>query len=210
MIAVILQSETLNLESYMSNSFDNIKQIIQQRRTIKPNLFNSKQIPDEKINDLLELANWAPTHGNTQPWFFYVYANEAVKEFCHQHAELYKINTVPENFMKGNYDKLAQMGDKASHIIVACMKRGNLPKIPVWEELAAASSAVQNMLLGATALGIASYWGSGGMAQHQPMKDFLGLGEHDSVIGILYLGYSDEKPTGRRVSGISDKVIWEK
>ena len=88
------------------------------------------------------------------------------------------------------------------------MKRGNLPKIPVIEEVEAVACAVQNILLGATALGIASFWSTGGMALRQPMKDFLGLGEDNHVIGILYLGYADIQPAGSRIIPLEEKIKW--
>jgi nitroreductase len=88
------------------------------------------------------------------------------------------------------------------------MKRGSLPKIPEWEEEAATAAAVQNILLGATAMGIASYWGSGGMAQHQAMKDFLHLGMEDKVMGILYFGYADKMPGFKRNISMDEKIKW--
>jgi nitroreductase len=93
-------------------------------------------------------------------------------------------------------------------VIIAIMKRGNLPKIPAFEEMAATSCAVQNLLLGATALDMATYWGTGGMALKQPMKDHLGLGDDDQVIGILYLGYADEHPAGKRTVPLEEKISW--
>jgi nitroreductase len=190
----------------MTDSFSIISSIIKNRRTIKPFMMNGGKIPDEQINSLLELADWAPTHGLTEPWRFLVYADPGA--FCLQHAELYKSDTRPDDFNDSVYNNLKQQGDKASHVIIAMMKRGNLPKIPAFEELAAASCAVENLLLGATALNIASYWGTGGMALKDPMKDFLGLGDNDQVIGILYLGYADEHPEGRRNTPLSEKVRW--
>ena len=167
---------------------------------------NGKKIPDKQVQSLLELADWAPTHGFTEPWRFVVYANPP--EFCHQHAELYKQNTSAENFDKAVYDKFYEQGDKASHVIIAMMKRGSLSKIPVIEEVEAVACAVQNILLGATALGVASFWSTGGMALRQPMKDFLGLGEDDHVIGILYLGYADIQPAGSRSIPLEEKIKW--
>ena len=83
-----------------------------------------------------------------------------------------------------------------------------MPKIPVFEEMAAVSCAVENLLLGATALGIASYWGTGGMALKPEMKDFLGLGDNDLVIGVLYFGYAENIPEGKRLTPLSEKVRW--
>jgi len=190
----------------MSNIFDTIADVIKSRRTVKPFMMNGQKIPDEQINQLLELADWAPTHGLTEPWRFLVYKNPA--DFCHQHAEMYRNATHPDDFAEGVYANLKSQGDKASHVIIAMMKRGSLPKIPAFEEMAAVSCAVENLLLGATALGIASYWGTGGMILKPEMKDFLDLGDDDEVIGVLYFGYADNAPEGKRITPLSQKVRW--
>ena len=193
----------------MNTSFLTISEIIQKRRTTKPPQMNGKRIPDEQVKQLLELADWAPTHGYTEPWRFRVYAGDKVKDFCQTHADLYRAHTAPDKFMELKYEKLLHMGDKASHVIIACMRRGDLPKIPALEEIASTSCAIQNILLGATALGIASYWGSGGMAYQPAMKDFLQLREEDLVLGILYLGYTDiPLPEGKRTVPLEEKVEW--
>jgi nitroreductase len=188
------------------SAFTQIQHVIHTRRTIKPHLMNGKAIPADQLFDLLDLANWAPTHGLTEPWRFIVYGGGQVARFCRQHAELYRENIPAEKFSAEKYDKLRHMGDQASHIVVAVMERGKLPAIPVLEEIAAAACAVQNVLLGATALGIASYWGSGGMAYHPAMKKLLDLQEEDLVLGILYLGYTDKQLTGRRNTPIQSKI----
>jgi nitroreductase len=190
----------------MDNIFPLISYIIKQRRSVKPVAMNGKKIPNTQIQSLLELADWAPNHGFTEPWQFVIYSNPA--DFCHQHAELYKQNTSSESFVQATYDKLYYQGDKASHVIIANMKRGNLPKIPVIEEVEAVACAVQNILLGATALNIASFWSTGGMALKPAMKDFLGLGEEDQLIGVLYLGYANEYPVGERLTPLEEKVKW--
>ena len=170
---------------------------------------NGKQIPDEQVKEILELANWAPTHGRTEPWRFIVYSGERVKEFCHQHAELYKANTPVENFNQNTYDKQFHNGDLASHVVIAIMQRGTNPKIPAQEEICATAAAIENILLGATAAGVASFWSTGGMTHKLPMKEFLKLKEEDVVMGIIYLGYSDEKMEGRRDSSIEEKTTWK-
>ena len=128
---------------------------------------NGKKIPDYQVRSLLELADWAPTHGLTEPWRFVVYTNPT--DFCHQHAFLYKEHTPSENFSEASYNNLYTQGDKASHVIIAIMKRGDLPKIPVKEEVEAVACSIQNILLGATALNIASFWSTGGMATKPAM-----------------------------------------
>lgn len=192
------------------NDFSVIQHIIQARRTTKPHLMNGQQIPEEQIHNLLQLAHWAPTHGLTEPWHFVVYAGQNVKKFCQEHAGLYQQHTPAEKFMPEKYEKLLHMGDLASHVVIAIMQRGNLPNIPVLEEIAAAACAVQNILLGATAMGISSYWGSGGMAYHPAMKANLKLQAEDLVLGVIYLGYSDKPLTGRRNSSFEAKITYRK
>ena len=193
----------------MNDRFSILSDIIKSRRSIKPAKMNGKKITDEQVKEILKLANWAPTHGRTEPWRFIVYSGENVKNFCHQHAELYKANTAPEKFEQANYDKQLHNGDLASHIIIAIMQRGTLPKIPALEETAATAIAVQNILLGATASGIATFLSTSGMTHHPAMKDLFQLKHEDIVLGILYLGYSDEKIEGKRQTEIEEKVIWK-
>lgn len=169
-------------------------------------MMNGNKIPNGHVAALLELADWAPNHGNTQPWQFIVYADPA--KFCEQHAALYQQNTSTETFNPTTFNNLTHMGDKVSHIIIAIMKRGDLPKIPAFEELAAAAAAIQNLLIGATALNIASFWSTGGMTLRPEFKAYLQLQEEDHVMGLLYLGYADEYPEGKRKVPIEDKVKW--
>jgi nitroreductase len=190
----------------MTTEFNIIAENIQNRRTIKPFMMNGHKIPNGHIAAILELADWAPTHGYTEPWRFVVYENPS--DFCLAHAELYKANTAAGEFNDGVYNNLAHQGDKASHVIIAIMKRGNLPKIPAFEEMAATACAVENLLLGAAALDMASYWGTGGMALKPAMKEFLSLGDEDQVMGVLYFGYADEHPVGKRTVPLEEKIIW--
>lgn len=195
----------------MSMDISNLSEIIKKRRNIKPAAMNGKKIPDEQVQQLLELANWAPTHGYTEPWYFVVYSGDAVKRFCASHAELYKTHMPADRFVQGSYENLQKQGDLASHAILLCMKRGNKPGIPEMEEIASVACAVQNMWLGATAMGLAAYWGSGGMLLQPAMKEFLSLREEDKVLGILYLGYTDDvMPEGKRTKPMEEKVKWER
>jgi len=192
----------------MDTTFSTISTIIKTRRSTKPLAMNGNKIPNGHIAAILELADWAPTHGYTEPWRFIVYENPI--EFCRQHAELYKQNSLGDNFEPSTYNKLLNQGNAASHIIIAVMKRGNLPKIPAFEEIAATSCAIQNLLLGAAALNIASFWSTGGMALKPALKEFLQFGEDDVVMGILYLGYADEFAEGKRTIPLEEKISWVK
>jgi Nitroreductase len=138
-----------------------------------------------------------------------VYGGDKVKEFCYQHAELYKAIISSKNFEQASYEKQLHYGDMASHLLIAVMQRGSSPKIPVLEEIAATAAAVQNILLGATSAGITTFWSTSGMTHHPAMKDFLRLRQEDVILGMIYLGYSDEQSEGKRQTSIEQKVIWK-
>ena len=188
--------------------FEAIKQTITNRRSVKPAAMNGKQINDAQIQQLLQLANWAPTHGYTEPWRFIVYSNEAVKQFCYHHANMYKANTPAAMFSTAKYEKQLHNGDLASHVIAVYMQRGSNPNITVLEEICAVSAAVQNILLGAEALGIAALWSTGGQVLQPAMKEFLALGEDDMMIGLLYLGYTNDTNKAGRRATVENKTSW--
>jgi nitroreductase len=183
--------------------------IILSRRSSKPATFNGNKIEDTQIEALLNLAHWAPTHGRTEPWRFKVYANEGVTNFCEAHAALYKTSTDPEVFTTAKFESLQKLGSQTSHIIGVYMQRQVPAKIAVVEEIAATAAAMQNILLGAEALGINALWSTGGMTHHPALKSFWGLAEEDIVMGLLYLGYSDAQGVeGKRNGTASEKTSW--
>ena len=187
-----------------------LKELVANRRSVKPAIMNGQKADDAVIKELLEMADWAPTHARTEPWRFVVYSNDAVQKFCADHAQLYKDNTPPEKFAQATFDNLTHMGDKLSHIIAVHMKRGSNPNIPALEEIAAVSCATQNILLGAAAAGLSVLWSTGGMVLKPAMKEYFELGEEDLVMGLLYIGYSNDgyKP-GSRQYPLEQKVIWK-
>jgi nitroreductase len=191
------------------NTFDTLSAVIRQRRSSKPAIMNGKQIDNSLIESLLELADWAPTHGRTEPWRFIVYAGAGKQKFCKIHADIYRQHTPEEKFMQSKYDKLQQQGDTLSHIIVVATKRTVGHVIPMIEEEAAVAAAMQNILLGAAALNIAALWSTGGMTHHPALKKALGFSEEDLITGLLFLGYTDDPvPVGKRSIPLAEKVQW--
>lgn len=192
------------------NNFETVAANIRNRRSTKPAVMNGQRIDDALILQLLELADWAPTHAMTEPWRFVVYAGEHLKKYVADQAGLYKRYTPVEKFILSKYNNLLELGQTLSHIIVVYMHRGHNPNIPELEEICATAAAVENMLLGASALGIAALWSTGGMTYSQQLKDYLQLEEKDVTIGQLYLGYSDTVKDGTRAVPLANKIRWVK
>ena len=192
-------------------NIEEVNALIQQRRSLFPRDFSGEPVTKEEVSQILENAHWAPTHGKTEPWRFVVMSGEALPKFGAAHAELYKAFTSPDAFSEEKYAKLARRPGECSHMIAICMKRGDNPKIPVIEEVAAVACAVQNMYLTTFALGLAGYWSSGGMTFHPAMKKLLGLGKDDQCLGFFLLGRPKDTeyyPKGYRKAGWEEKVVW--
>lgn len=194
----------------MSNtSTAGIEEIIRLRRSVKPENMNGRKIPDDEVLELIGLADWAPTHARTEPWRFIVFSGDKTAAFARKHADLFRAHTPEASFTQMKYDNIERMGNKVSHVIIAWMKRIPNHKIPEIEEISATAASIENLLLAATSRGIVSFWSTGGMTHHPAFKDAFGIGEEDRVLGILYLGHSDEQPAeGKRSVPLSEKIEW--
>ena len=183
----------------MKYNLSELKEIIKNRRSIKPEKYTSRKVLKDVILEILNSGIWAPTHGLTQPWHFVVFQGEALEKLGLMMAETYKKNCKPELFSEKKYEKMLTRPTKTSVLIAICMKRQETEKIPEIEEVEAVACAVQNMYLTATAYGLGPYWSSGNVSYSQEMKDYLNLGEKDKCLGLFYLGYTKEPwPRGQR------------
>ncbi|WP_417610139.1 nitroreductase [Owenweeksia hongkongensis] len=186
-----------------------LKEIIAERRTIKPDQFTGEKVDDLIIQQVLDAANWAPTHGYTEPWRFTVFTEDGLATLGDFLANYDQPNRDVEDFNQVRYDRLRNSPLKCSHVIGIGMKRGNNPKIPEIEEICATAMAVQNMWLTAHALGLGSYWSTGAKAFTPEMRDLFGLGENDLSLGLFFIGKpAIPNPRGRRISKVEDKTTW--
>lgn len=187
-------------------------ELIRKRRSIYPPLYSGEKVEEAVIEQMLENANWAPTHALTEPWRFTVFSGEGLKKLADFQSELYKkLSTANGSFDEKKYQKLQDKPLLCSHIIGIGMKRDPKKKIPEVEEIEATACAVQNMYLTAAAYGVGCYWGTGGITYKDEAKAFFGLGEEDKFLGFLFVGTPKEGkwPEGKR-RPVAEKVEWVK
>ena len=163
------------------------------------------------LSDVLESANWAPTHGYTEPWRFVVFSGASKMKLAEFQSDLYKSKTDVTSFKQIKFEKLLKTPSLASHIIAVVVYNSINHRVPLIEEVAATSCAVQNILLSAAEKKIAVHWTTGGVTYDDEMKSFLGFENKDVVLGFLYLGRSKNKinSAGRRGSPIERKITWK-
>ncbi len=187
---------------------EQISHIIRHRRTIKPKQFSDRPVEKAIVDEMLENANWAPTHGMTQPWRFTVYTGDARQRLAELLAETYKQITTPEEFKPNKYEGMSRNAMLAPVVIAIGMKRQQIEKIPELDELQAVACAVQNMHLTAAAHGLGAFWSTNVAAVSDQMREFIGLEPRDRALGLFYIGYPKcDWPESTRQS-IDDKVRW--
>ncbi|MEN7549002.1 nitroreductase [Rapidithrix thailandica] len=187
---------------------EQINKLIQSRRSVFPKQYSDRKVEKYIIDQLLENANWAPNHGKTEPWRFFVFTGAALEKLGKYQAEVYKQSTPVENFLQAKYEKLLTNPSKASHVIAIVMQRQDSERIPEIEEIEAVACAVQNMHLTATAYGVGAYWSTGGLTYTEQGKEMLGLGEKDLLLGFFYVGYPEATiPEGKR-KPVEEKTTW--
>lgn len=190
----------------MSVTPEQATELIRKRRAIFPKTYNNESISPEVIGEILENANWAPTHKRTEPWRFKVFRGAALDRLSNYLGDFYKNNTTPEQFSEIKYKKQIENPKRSACVIAICMQRDAREAVPEWEEIASVACAVQNMWLTCTAYGIGSYWATPPAALHA--DEFLGLKEGERCLGLFFMGHYDAMEiTGKR-SPIAEKVEW--
>ncbi|HKG05509.1 MAG TPA: nitroreductase [Pedobacter sp.] len=189
----------------MKTDIDILTQIIKRRRSIFPVSYTSQEVPLEIIQQILESANYAPTHKLTQPWRFIVFRNEGKLKLGQELARLYREVTPEHQFLQKKHDSIIEKAGQASCIITLNLHL-HADKVPEWEELAALACAVQNMALTAEALNVGAYWSSPGMLAE--LKYYLNLDEQEKCYGLFYMGYHDEPPREAMRQSLQDKIKW--
>lgn len=187
---------------------ESLNQLMRDRRTVKPKQFSDRKVDREIIEQMLENANWAPTHAMTQPWRFVVFQGDSRKPLGEFLSRTYQNIVAPDAFKPQKYEAFLVNPVKATAVIAIVMKRQATEKIPEIEEVEAVACAVQNMHLTAAAYGVGGFWSSNVAAVSDQMRDYLGYSQPDRCLGLFYVGHVDgDWPTSHRDS-IADKVEW--
>ena len=146
----------------------NLDDAIRTRRTHKA--YGAEPVSRETLDELFELARWAPNHNLTNPWRFRVIGPEslaALKEAAGEEA--------------------AAKLDRAPTLVVVSVSKSGDP-VQNEEDHAAASVAAYIVLLAAHARGLAGYWRTPAVLRSAAGRAAVGLGDAERAIGLLHLG----------------------
>jgi nitroreductase len=176
-----------------------LAEAIKGRRSIRK--YQNRDIPDAMIRELLDLARYAASSMNGQPWNFIVIREEKTKNSlikiknknCPQEKSMYRAD-----FIKN-----------APVIIVVCVDREK----SFDREIENAVLATANILLGAFSKGLGSVYMSayrrGDSSLSDDIRDVLGIPDHVDPITIIPLGYPDESPEPKQLVGLEEVIFHE-
>ncbi len=165
-----------------------LEQAIRTRRTHKA--YRPEPLDRGTLEELFELASWAPNHHLTQPWRFRVIgpsALAALKDAAGSEA--------------------APKLDRAPTLVVCSAAQcGEEPGDE--EDLLATACAAYIVLVGAHARGLAGYWRTPDVLRQPAGREAVGLAENERFVGLLYLGrpIQEQRPPER--SPLADTVTF--
>src|SRR3989454_2822205 len=161
--------------------------------------FRPDSIPKEALDRILRAASMAASGSNTQPWEFVVVQDRDVKArlkepMLKKWLERIGGGTGMSQRMKETYDEATEMlrnSEKVPALVYCCL---DLNRIGRGEEVRYASiyPAVQNLMLAAHALGLATcltVHGSTPTRGEPEVKKLLGIPENVKITCLVYLGY---------------------
>ena len=168
-------------------SFEDFATLARARRTSMV-VDREREVPVDLVGQLCDLATWAPNHKRTWPWRFAVFTGDGRARLGEAMAE---------------ERHRADFGDEAKR----AKTRGKYLRTPVTlvvgcaphddemldtENRDAVAAGIQNLLLGATTLGLASFWSTPALPRPKAVLDLCGFDPGDRLVGMIYLGWATQ------------------
>ena len=156
-----------------------LEDAIRSRRTHK--VYGTEPVPRETLEELLELARWAPNHNLTNPWRFRVLGPESLAAL-----------------KRAAGAEAAAKLDRAPTLVVASQVRSE-DAVQDEEDLCAVAAAIAYVLLAAHARGLAGYWRTPEVLRSPEGQAAVGVPAGERVLGLLHLGppRQDKEPPER-------------
>lgn len=165
-------------------------------------------IDQSLIETLLDAANWAPSHGHTEPWRFTVFTGEGRRKLESAFARAYRAITPQDKFTEEGLRAASERVWQAPVWISIVMEPDPNKPMPEWEDLIATGLATHNLQLMAGSLGLGTKWTSGAVSNHQAVADLLGVQPPARLLGFIYVGKPQGELLPPKRKPLEHKVKW--
>jgi nitroreductase len=166
-----------------------LEDAVRTRRTHKA--YRPEPVDRQTLDELFELARWAPNHHLTNPWRFRVIGPSA----------LARLKEIEERAKPGTSAKL----DRAPTLVAVTARQTGDPQQDR-EDLLAGGVALYIVLLAAHARGLAGYWRTVSVLDDPEGKEALGIAGDETAIGLLHLGWPRQEQRVPERAPVSDFV----
>jgi nitroreductase len=180
------EPNSINASVSRDADIDALDRIVRSRRT-NLRIDRDRPVHPSTVEYLIDLATWAPNHHLTQPWRFAVITGAARATLGELTAD-YQASIGVHDAAKLDKTRTKFMRAPAV-LLVGCESSEAAPLAVRLEDRDATAAGVQNLLLAATAAGLASYWGSGAVCEAPEVKTMCGWSDHTVVLAAIYLGH---------------------
>ena len=147
-----------------------LEDAIRGRRTHKA--YAPEPVDRETLDQLFELARWAPNHHLTNPWRFRVLGPMSL-----------------ERLRRSAGPDAAAKLDRAPTLVCASVKLTG-DAVQDEEDLCAAACAVYIVLVGAHARGLGGYWRTPGVLRTADGRAAVGMKDDELFVALIHLGYA--------------------
>jgi nitroreductase len=164
--------------------FDALADLIRSRRTHML-VDRDRPVSTDVIEHLCELATWAPNHKKTWPWRFASFSGDGRLRL----GEAFVDDMIERDFGdEGKHTKTRTKYARTPAVLVVGCTAHEHPTFHD-ENRDAVAAGIQNLLLGATALGLASFWSTPPLIDSARALELCGFAPTDRVVGVVYLGW---------------------
>ena len=162
-------------------------------------------VPRDVIEALLAAAVQAPNHYHERPWRFIVFTGEGRRRLGEALADSAKrcYPETPSTVLAHE----REVPFKSPLVIAVGSDEPHHQYLLEIENICAVACAIENLLITAHALGLASHWKNGPDAD-PVFKQFLGLKPEQHVLAMLYLGYPLAPLQVHPRLGFEDRTTW--
>jgi nitroreductase len=167
--------------------------LIQRRRTslrVDPD----RPVPADLVERLVHLVGWAPNHKRTWPWRTTVVTGDGRRRLGELVAACERSRGADEARLEKARGKYLR-----APVVLLFGRAAHPDPVRCTEDRDAVAAGIQNLLLAATAAGLASHWATGDWMTDTDVKSFAGLELADELVALVYLGWpiGDVPPVDR-------------
>jgi nitroreductase len=165
-------------------ALDDVAALIRSRRT-SMQVDHERTVPHDLVAELCALAQWAPNHKRTWPWRFALLEGEARTRLGEAVASAMEAHGDPPHKQAKARTKYV----RTPAMLVVGAAPGDSP-LRTAENRDAVAAGMQNLLLGATAAGVATFWSSCPKGANDVVAQLCGFESETHVVGLVYLGWA--------------------